>query len=608
MTTGAKGQLRMATADYSKHKDRDPRQTVEALKAKLASMGLETNLVWTSHQFDGTWSNRVSIAGTSMGTNGKGTTREYAMASGYAELMERLQNKGLGHRTHIEASYATHGFYDYPDERMVEAHELVARHDSVIEGWLEGWGCTTDEEKMQLVGEFSRAEYRRDDDLVVEVPFADLGTGELRWLPPALFRRIYSSNGMCAGNTLEECLVQGFSEVFERYVRIKLLDGELVMPRIPREDLQAWSVGSLIDRIEEGGRYRVTVFDGSLGKGYPVVLTVIADLTRGTFGVNCGAHPSMAVAIERTLTEAFQGRTVEVFSGINRLSSHEEAAHGANRHGILVNGIGVYPTTLFVGTPDWEYVPWEPDEGHSNADLLRRMVATLRREGYAPLVRDNSHLGFNACQIIVPGMSETEKVTPDAYERIRIRQTFSAALKSYPNLTKEQQKTFQRAEGEGGTPIVTKHDRPFRGYRMRLPYLWGSLHLLRGEFGEARHCYGLLARGMEQQAALFWQAMANYAYWRGLGNSRDEALELVASLYPPAFRRRVEREATEDAELLKLQYPPMSCYDCAHCAMAEAGQCLGAADAAAFAKVDAAFAQSQVSQEGLLAHLQELLG
>lgn len=598
----------MGAQDYSKHKDRDPQQTVAAIRAKLASMGIETDLAWTSHQFDGTWSCRVTITGTSLGTNGKGTSQDYAMASGYAELLERIQNKGIGHRTHIEASFATHGFYDFPDERMVTAIELVERHDPVIDAWLEGWGCETDAQKIKLVREYSHAEHRREDDLVVEVPFTDVAAGRLHWLPPALYRRIYSSNGMCAGNTIEECLVQGLSEVFERHVRIKVLDGDVVMPRIPREELRAWSVGALIDRIEGDGRYRVFVFDGSLGKGYPVVVTVIADRSRGTFGVNCGAHPSMAVAVERTLTEAFQGRTAEIFSGINHLASLEEARRGANRHGVLVNGIGVYPTTLLVGEPGWEYVPWESDEGCSNLVLLRRMVDTLRREGFSPLVRNNSHLGFPTCQVIVPGMSETEHLTPGARERTRVRQVFSEALRSYPELSVAQQEAFLRAEGEDGRPIVTKHDRPFRGFRMRLPYLWGSLHLARGEYGAARRDYELLAKGMGQPAALFWQSMADYAYWRSLGSGRAEALELIETLYPQAFRRRVERETERDAQGSLAESPRMSCYDCANCALGEAGQCLGASDAAAFAKIDEAFACSQVSQEAFLVHLQELLG
>ena len=143
---------------------------------------------------------------------------------------------------------------------------------------------------------------------------------------------------------------------------------------------------------------------------------------------------------------------------------------------------------------------------------------------------------------------------------------------------------------------------------MRLPYLWGSLHLVLGEFGAARRCFELLSKGMEKQAALFWRAMADYAHWRELGSSREEVLELVESLYPPAFYRRVRSEAMEDSGKLRERFPHMTCYDCADCAMSAAGQCLGAADAAAFAKIDAGFARSEVSQADLLVRLQELVG
>ena len=105
----------MTSYGYSKHKDQSPQETVAAIKAELEELGLATELAWTSHQFDGTCSNRVSIAGTSLGTNGKGTSDDYAMASGYAELMERVQNKAIGKRAHVEHTFATFGFYDHPD-------------------------------------------------------------------------------------------------------------------------------------------------------------------------------------------------------------------------------------------------------------------------------------------------------------------------------------------------------------------------------------------------------------------------------------------------------------------------------------------------------------
>ena len=148
----------------------------------------------------------------------------------------------------------------------------------------------TDAERIQALESFSKSFYPRDDGMLTEVPFVDVFNGELRWLSPAIYRGVYASNGMAAGNTLEECLVQGLSEVSERHVIRKVLRGEVTPPRIPHEELAAWSVGALIDRIEEGGRFRVLVHDGSLGKGYPVIVTAIIDRFHRISFLNTSDH------------------------------------------------------------------------------------------------------------------------------------------------------------------------------------------------------------------------------------------------------------------------------------------------------------------------------
>lgn len=49
---------------YSKHKDRDPQGTVDGIVEMLEQAGLDTEVRWTSHPFEGLCSNRVTIAGT----------------------------------------------------------------------------------------------------------------------------------------------------------------------------------------------------------------------------------------------------------------------------------------------------------------------------------------------------------------------------------------------------------------------------------------------------------------------------------------------------------------------------------------------------------------
>ena len=587
--------------DYSKHKDKDPVQTVQHIQATLDGLGLSTSLLWTSRQFDGTCSNRVSIDGTSLGANGKGTTEEYATASGYAELMERLQNKFIGKRTHATETYARYGFYDFPDERLVVAEDVLAQHDEVIDGWLDGWGLHKDAERLRFLKDVSAKFYQRDDGMLAEVPFADVFAGGVRWLPPSLYLQLYGTNGMSAGNTMEECLVQGLSEVFERCVQLKILRSEAVPPRILCEELAAWSVGDLIGRIEQSGRYRVYVYDGSLGKGYPVVVTVIVDRFRGTFGVKCGAHPSLAIAVERTLTEAFQGRDVDSFTGINDIAPPAQVARSENLFTMIVDGEGVYPASLFVGEPSWGYEPWPSDEGLTNSELLGRMVGLLRNDGHTLLVRNASFLGFPTCHILVPGMSETFENTPEEYALLRAKWAARAAVSRFPQVTPEQQERMLALEREGlNNARLIDFNLPFVGGKMYGPRLFGFLHLAREEFGAARGCFLEQEKAVPLPGSLYWQAMARYAGWREEGLSHEDALGLIRALYLPVVSRSVARDAEPCPHMLARQFPQMSCFDCESCELAAAGGCAAPADAEAFAKINAAMANSDVTQESIL--------
>lgn len=129
---------------YSKHKDRDPKDTVDGIVDMLEQVGLDTEVRWTSHPFEGLCSNRVTIAGTNIGTNGKSTSEEYCLASGYAEFMERLQNNILGSTALTGAQiFERRGFLAAPDERHVTPDEIEARRDPVLEGWLATLGVRT---------------------------------------------------------------------------------------------------------------------------------------------------------------------------------------------------------------------------------------------------------------------------------------------------------------------------------------------------------------------------------------------------------------------------------------------------------------------------------
>ena len=84
--------------NMKKYKDCSPLETIDRVRNLLYNVGILTK---ESHQTNGiTYSCRISIAQDNLdlldiGTNGKGRSFEYSLASGYAEFMERLQNHVL---------------------------------------------------------------------------------------------------------------------------------------------------------------------------------------------------------------------------------------------------------------------------------------------------------------------------------------------------------------------------------------------------------------------------------------------------------------------------------------------------------------------------------
>ena len=74
------------------------------------------------------------------------------------------------------------------------------------------------------------------DEKLITWPFYSVQEDRVVWI-----WRNYAweqgSNGMCAGNTPAEALVQGLSEIFERYAIQEVLAGNIIPPDIPPEGI-----------------------------------------------------------------------------------------------------------------------------------------------------------------------------------------------------------------------------------------------------------------------------------------------------------------------------------------------------------------------------------
>ena len=114
---------------YDKCKDASPDKTVNRIKDILKKIDIQTDIEWTEQEYHNAFSNRITLSPTSLGTNGKGTDIEYALASGYAELIERIENGTILIGYQSPAIRNSFGFVNSPDEIMVPIENLAIQND-----------------------------------------------------------------------------------------------------------------------------------------------------------------------------------------------------------------------------------------------------------------------------------------------------------------------------------------------------------------------------------------------------------------------------------------------------------------------------------------------
>ena len=149
----------MSVLQERRYKEVTPEETVAKVKKILDEIGIEVEEKWTDKSSVDTYSLRICIKGSDVGQNGKGMTREFAMASGYAEFLERLQN-GL-FRFRMEKPTEELPFINVPDEKYFSIDEYIGKDNSYLQNILKqnSKENKTDKEKKEYLKEVLNGEY-----------------------------------------------------------------------------------------------------------------------------------------------------------------------------------------------------------------------------------------------------------------------------------------------------------------------------------------------------------------------------------------------------------------------------------------------------------------
>ena len=399
----------MSELRQRRYKDAEPAETVKKLKNLLKELGIDVEEKWSKESSVGTFSLRICIKGTDIGQNGKGMTREFAMASGYAEFFERMQNGML--RFRMEKPTKELPFANVPDEKHLQIEEVLGANfknsgeiqNSFVQNILKqnGKENATKEEKIEYLKPMLKEEYNY-------IPYYSVKNKEIEYVPDKLFSYLFDTNGMCAGNSNEEALIEGFSEILERYVGLKIFKEKVCLPEIPEKYLEKFpKVKAMVEKLKENQELYFRLVDCSFGGKYPVAGLYIIEKNTGKFGFKLGAHPDYGIAMERCFTEATQGRKIEEYAESCIFDFYEgEDAENRNLTEFIFADLSAVPYQMLGEKTDFSFTEIPDVSELDNKEILKRVVTSILKDGFDILIRNVSFLGFPAFSIAIPGMSE----------------------------------------------------------------------------------------------------------------------------------------------------------------------------------------------------------
>jgi ribosomal protein S12 methylthiotransferase accessory factor len=570
-----------------KYKDEMPIKTINKVREILGGLGLLTvETVW-KNSVQGFYSVSVVIENTDLTTNGKGTSAEFALASAYGELMERLQNQAT-YRLSLDLrpeSMEYLGFFYAPDEKPMSVDELLGSDEDWIKTQLSRMDPSLD--KRELLTNWQTVSYEKVPADFITLPYCNLNSKRISHVPMKMISKMYMSNGMCAGNSPEEALVQGIAEIMERYANKRILREKIVPPTVPRRYIAKYpKIEAMIAGIEESGNFEVVVKDCSLEQKLPVVGVILINKNDQSYFVKFGAHPKFELAAERTLTELLQGQDIKRMMGVREFSIRTSADDPENYMGILVTGSGIYPTEFFSRNFSYPFSEFAEVAINSNKEMLAHMIDLLSQKGYETYVRDVSFLGFPSFHVIIPGMSEIEEF--DDLKPI----TDYAAFNGFKRLVRQIDRLddagaaaiIEFLENTNYTPDASVMDLiqlPVRGkafpwYYANVDLFLTALYYWRGDTVKA---YGTFTKFLgytqhanpQRQVVTYYKCVRDFMATRIEGLNEKDAVSTLSMFYPLDVIRGVVAEFNSPAKIISYQ-GQLNCWNCGKCRFSN--QCL----------------------------------
>lgn len=282
---------------YDQDKACSPVETVDRFRKRLKAAGLDilkevrridTGRLDIPVYFSVCGKDAREIIGTKK-QMGKGSTPEQSKASACMELGER---------------FSFFSFLKNPDNFLIGDYPAMV---------AAGYPVLSPATLLQSVHDTTRSTEQLER-LLSGLPMRwtwarNLSRDEDVLVPFSWFYAINEFNGPCAGNTIEEAVLQGISEVVERHVCAVITRKKIRTPAIDLASVTDPVARELIDKFERNG-IKLYVNDFSLDTGIPTIGAMGWDPStfpdRSELVYTAGTTPGADKALIRALTEVAQ--------------------------------------------------------------------------------------------------------------------------------------------------------------------------------------------------------------------------------------------------------------------------------------------------------------
>ena len=545
------GKNEAGTQTWIEGKDLPLEETIANMTSLLADLGMKIEIASWRNIVPNVWSLHIRDADSQMCfTNGKGSTKESALASALGEFLERLNCNFFYNDQYFGPEIANAEFVHYPNEKWFKPGPDDQLPDGLLDDYcLEVYDPDRELQASNLIDTNSGNRERG----ICALPFERRSDGETVYFPSNLIENLFLSNGMSAGNTLAEAQVQCLSEIFERAVKRQILEEEICLPDVPAEVLAKYpSILAGIQGLEEQG-FPVLVKDASLGGQFPVMSVTLMNPRTGGVFASFGAHPSFEVALERTLTELLQGRS---FEGLNDLPQPTFESHAVTEPNNFVehfiDSTGLVSWKFFSARADYEFVEWDFTNGgeSSNEEEAERLFEILEDLGKEVYMAAYTDLGVPACRILVPEYSEVYPIDDLIWDNTNKALDYREDILNLHRLSDDQLEDLldrlEESQMDNYTDITT-----LIGIEFDDNTVWGQLTVLElklltllalGEVDDAKELVEMFLQFNDNTVdrGLFYQAL-NVVMQVHL----DDELEMAD--YEQAFRRMYGDERIDAA-------------------------------------------------------------